>query len=78
MKEQNIVRTVLKNEITWIVMIVATIWGCVQTVILPIQSLQFQITQLQVAISEIKTYDTRITQNSNDILVLKQVTKNLK
>lgn len=68
--EQNVVRMVLKNEITWIVFIIAAVFGCVKEVILPIQALQFQIASLQSDISTIKGYDQRITQNTTDIIVL--------
>jgi hypothetical protein len=46
-RNQNAVRAVLRNEITWILFIFGLIWGAIATVILPLQKLQIQVTQVQ-------------------------------
>lgn len=74
MKEQNLVRTVLKNEITWVIFIIGTVFGAVRTVILPLQQLQYQISTLQVTVAKLEGYDTRITKNSTDIAILEAKT----
>jgi hypothetical protein len=64
-KEENIVRNVLKNEITWIIFILGILWGAVQGIVLPLQKVQIQIStvqtqllnldQMQMDISDIKS-----------------------
>jgi hypothetical protein len=52
-----IMRGLLKSEITWVFFIVAAIMGFVSSVVLPIQKLQIQITQIQVDLGkESSTY----------------------
>ena len=46
-QEKNAIRAVLRNEITWIIFIIGLIWGAVQTVILPLQSVQIGLAQVQ-------------------------------
>ena len=46
-KEENVVRSVLKSEITWFVFLIAGVMGFVSSVILPLQRIQIQITQIQ-------------------------------
>ena len=51
-KEQSIIRSVLRSEVTWVVSLVMAVWGFVVTVVLPLQSLQFQIAQVQKDITQ--------------------------
>ena len=74
-QEENIVRKVLKNEITWIISIATFIIAFFTQVIIPINTIQLQLVSIQSDITTIKGYDARITQNSNDIIVLKEQTK---
>jgi uncharacterized membrane-anchored protein YhcB (DUF1043 family) len=46
-EESNAVRTILRSEITWLVSFIALIMGFVSTVVLPLQSLQIQLTSVQ-------------------------------
>lgn len=46
-KETNIVKQILRNEITWLVCICGATWGFVSTVVLPIQALQIGQTKIQ-------------------------------
>lgn len=74
MPEQNTVRKILKNEITWAIMIAVGVAGFYKTLVIPINNLQLAIAQIQQSIndSNIKytSLDARITQNSNDIIKL--------
>ena len=74
-QEENIVRKVLKNEITWVISIATFIIAFFTQVIIPINTIQLQLVSIQSDITTIKGYDTRITQNSNDIIVLKEQIK---
>jgi len=46
-EESNAVRTILRSEITWLISFIAIIMGFVSTVVLPLQSLQIQLTSVQ-------------------------------
>ena len=64
-RNQNAVRAVLRNEITWIIFIIGLLWGAVQGIILPIQALQLGQAQIQQQLqSEKKTYDNMQMQMS--------------
>lgn len=75
MKEENLIRSVFKNEITWIIVVITVFYGFIKTVVLPLEKLEIQITQVQVDISNVKTYDARITKNADDIIVLQEELK---
>lgn len=69
----NAVRRVLKHELTWIIFIVAMLWGFVTTVILPIKELQIQLTQVhkELASQDMDTTDImKIHQQINDRLLI--------
>lgn len=53
-KEENIVRKILKNEITWIISIVIAVYGLITTVILPINNLQNDVSNVKTITLEIK------------------------
>lgn len=50
-------------------------WGVVTTIVLPINSMQVQLAQIQVSLKtsaqNFATLQTQVTANSNDILILK-------
>jgi hypothetical protein len=46
-EESNAVRSILRSEITWLISFIAIIMGFVSTVVLPLQSLQIQLTTIQ-------------------------------
>lgn len=59
MNEDNTIRKILRNEITWVVFTFGFLWGVVNTVVLPLQKLQIQLAQVQVDLtSQNKKYDT--------------------
>ena len=59
-------RLLLKSEITWACFLVAGVMGFVTTVVLPIQKLQLQVTQIQVDMANTNisylNFDERIKQ----------------
>jgi hypothetical protein len=73
-QEIGIVRQVLKSELTWLVFIVAGLWGFVAMVILPLQKIQFEITQMNVTLLEQKIlyeeFDQRLHSLEKDHAVL--------
>ncbi len=71
MEEQNLFQKFFRSELTWLGMIVLTLWGFVSQVILPLQKIQLELDNVQSAVNQVQSYDARITQNSNDIIQLK-------
>lgn len=61
MKEESMFRTLLKNEVTWVVMIIAAVLGVVRTVIIPLNNMQIQLTQIQLDIAQSKS-DFRLSE----------------
>ena len=57
---QSTVRSILRNEITWLFFIVSAIFGSVTTVILPLQKLQLQTEQIQVDIAQINVNNQKV------------------
>ena len=51
-ENSNAVRTILRSEITWLISFIALIMGFVSTVVLPLQSLQIQLTEVQTDITK--------------------------
>src|ERR1035437_8531033 len=45
--DEGIIKTIFKNEITWIIMIVGSVWSFTSMVILPINTIQAQVTDIQ-------------------------------
>ena len=56
-REIGLVRSVLRSELTWLVFLIAGIWGFVTTVVLPLQRLQIQLTQIQIELSAVVDKD---------------------
>ncbi len=75
--QENIIRTVLKSEVTWIIGILTFVATFVTGVIIPINTMQIQLASIQGDIVTLKSFDNRITANANDIIVLQQEIKNL-
>ena len=80
-KEENIVRKILKNEITWVFFLLTGGWVIVSTIILPINTIQTQLAQIQTNISDSKTNVIQLQTEYNDldnrVSVLEQEVKNL-
>jgi hypothetical protein len=76
------IRKILNNEIAQIISICVALWFFVVNVILPIAEIRSQLSNIQVTLSDMKAtnsgFDTRITSNSNNILVLQQEFNNFK
>lgn len=68
--KENVLKKLFRNEVTWIIIITSLVWGAVQTVVLPIQSLQIQAAQTSKDIAEIKLGQSDIPQMKTDIQVL--------
>jgi hypothetical protein len=69
-KEENqtsIVRQILQHELTWIVSIIAGVWGFVTTVILPISSIQTTLSYIQSDIVVNKESLTDIIIENKDL-----------
>lgn len=79
MPQENILRKILRDEITWLVFFLTAVYAFISQIIIPMNTIQIQLAALSIQLQEIKSYnasnDARITQNSNDILVLKQLIK---
>jgi hypothetical protein len=69
--EENVIRSVLKNEITWLILISSSIFTLVYKVIIPINNTQLEVTQLSQQVASLQSYDSRITNNTDNIIVLK-------
>lgn len=76
-RNESIVRQVLKNEITWLVMLVATIMAFVYNVIIPVNQIQLQLLQVQKDIAEIRGQQTFVSENARNITVLQEQVKNI-
>lgn len=77
-REQNIVRQIMQSEITWIGMIIAGVWTAISTIIIPINTIQTQLVQIQQnQVDNIKfqkqtlatedSYDSRISVLESEI-----------
>jgi hypothetical protein len=65
-KQQNIIRTLLKNEITWLLFIIAGVMGFVAQVILPLQRMSLQLTQIQMDLADTKkNYQTALMEHQD-------------
>ena len=70
MEKENTIRRIMKNEITWIISIIITVYAFFTQIVAPINDIQFQLAQINKDISELKGYDVRITKNSNSIIAI--------
>lgn len=50
--EQNILRSILRSEVTWVISIVVVVWSFVTTVVLPIQKLQINVENIQKQLAD--------------------------
>jgi hypothetical protein len=76
MPEENVIRKVLKNEITWIFFIGSFIVAFFTQVVIPINNMQIQLATIQNQIvdygNQNRDINDRITKNSNDLIRLKE------
>lgn len=64
MDNENTIRKVLKHEITWAIMLIGAVWTIVSTIILPINTIQNQLAQLQTDIKQTKKdYNTAMEEH---------------
>ena len=72
--QQDIVRSVLKSEFTWVLVIIGAVWGFVGLVILPLQEIQINIKAIQQSQLEQKIsyekFDARLTLVENTLIKL--------
>lgn len=67
MSEENSIRKVLRSEITVVIAIGLFLWGMVTTVVLPLQKLQIQVSQIQLDITTTnKKYDDLSKKNDTN------------
>lgn len=50
--QQNIIRTVLRNEITWVITFVGITIGFFNLVVIPLNRVQLQLTQIQSDVAD--------------------------
>lgn len=81
MENDTIIRKFLKNEYAQFFSIAAAIWFFVVSVIIPINNIQNTVTTIQLSMKDFKKtnelFDTRITANTDSVLVLQEQVKNL-
>ncbi len=63
-KEQNLFQQFFRNEVTWLGMIIATVWAFVTTVVLPLQKLQIQVAQVQVQLKAVDVLTAQVQEIS--------------
>lgn len=75
-------RKILSNEFAQLSGICVALWFFVQTVILPLNNIQFTQVQIQVTLADMKSInfqlDNRITKNTDRIIILEQQVAYLK
>lgn len=73
--DQTAIQKILRNEFTWLVFAVGIFWGFITTVVLPLQSLQIQVAQIQNDLTKQNTqYDvlnTAVNVLTTSVSVLK-------
>lgn len=52
--KDNVFRAILRNELTWLFFIIAGVMGFVAQVILPLQRMSLQLTQIQIDLADTK------------------------
>lgn len=76
-KQTNMIRQIMQNEVTWVIMIISAVLGFVSQVILPLQGIQLQLAHIQsdIVISrdkiEKQEKDQNLTNSRLDILETK-------
>lgn len=61
-KNQGIIRSVLKNEITWVITFISITIGFFNMVVLPLQGMRIQLTQIQSDLSEGKDNYSKLVE----------------
>jgi len=77
MEKENIIRTILKNEITWLIMLVGAISSFFSFVVIPINHLNYQVAQIQIDILSIKSSVAQVSNNTTAIAILQEQVKRL-
>lgn len=72
-KEDSIIRTVFRNEFTWVISIIGFVWAFIVAVVLPIQKLQIQASQIQSQITAYSGSLNTITDEVQNIGTKQQV-----
>lgn len=66
-KQENVVRTVLKNEITWVLAILLAGWGIVVNVIIPIADIQTTLLSIGQNQQDIKKFEQQQTTTNEAV-----------
>lgn len=76
MEQESAIRKILKNEFAQIGAILGVVWFAITNFVIPMNNIQLKLSDIQVTLTDIKSInsslDARITQNSNDIIKLKE------
>ena len=80
--EDGVIRTIFKNEITWIILIVGSVWSFTSMVILPINTIQTQLAEIKnqlVAFQGIQNdVNTLKSEQATQDAQIQAIMKNLK
>jgi hypothetical protein len=68
--KQSIVRTILRHELTWIIMVLSFGWAFVSQVILPIQKLSLDLASVRAEVA-------KITNDHDDVVRIKTDVQNI-
>ncbi len=79
--EQNLIKSILRNEITWIITFVGITIGFFNTVVLPLNEMRIQLSQIQSDISHqnvnYETLNATVQQLNLTVTVLKNRVDNI-
>lgn len=60
-------RDLLKNEVTWVILVATLVLGFVKTVVLPIQDVQLTVTQIKVELVKMQTQSDDLNRRMNTL-----------
>lgn len=65
-KQQSTIRAILRNEITWVVTFVGITIGFFNMVVIPLNRVQLQLTQIQADLADTKNnYESALTEHQS-------------
>lgn len=80
-KQSGIIRAVLRNEVTWVITFIGITIGFFNMVVLPLNRMQLQLTQIQSDVSKqgqnYETLQTAVSALTTSVSVLKSRLDNL-
>ena len=64
MNKENIIRQILRNEVTWVITFVSITIGFFNMVVIPLNKVQIQLTQIQTDLADTKkNYQTALMEH---------------